>query len=250
MLKRWAKDFAGQYKLVDGQQPLTPQTGAGRARYSSPTLERIIAGEQFNPPQPLLRRKNESAEQALNRYMADIKHPLVRHRLTLFQKLLQQLVSRFGEPDMIVLEAIRSLAMGEKKRREHIQRIKENRDERESIRTELKKDNFSSSKNSILRYRLFKEAKGRCPFCLCPFCLQEVVYKEAEIEHLVPRSRVDCNEFYNLTVAHQKCNKGKDNRTPWEALRPGTTKRLGSIAKKRRRLFWPWQFEISVVHES
>ena len=107
--------------------------------------------------------------------MADIKHPLVRHRLTLFQKLLQQLVSRFGEPDMIVLEAIRSLAMGEKKRREHIQRIKENRDERESIRTELKKDNFSSSKNSILRYRLFKEAKGRCPFCLCPFCLQEVV---------------------------------------------------------------------------
>ena len=235
VLKRWAKDFAGQYKLVDGQQPLTPQTGAGRARYSSPTLERIIAGEQFNPPQPLLRRKNESAEQALNRYMADIKHPLVRHRLTLFQKLLQQLVSRFGEPDMIVLEAIRSLAMGEKKRREHIQRIKENRDERESIRTELKKDNFSSSKNSILRYRLFKEAKGRCPFCLCPFCLQEVVYKEAEIEHLVPRSRVDCNEFYNLTVAHQECNKRKDNRTPWEAY--GTTKDWEALRKNAEDCF-------------
>jgi len=235
VLKRWAKDFAGQYKLVDGQQPLTPQTGAGRARYSSPTLERIIAGEQFNPPQPLLRRKNESAEQALNRYMADIKHPLVRHRLTLFQKLLQQLVSRFGEPDMIVLEAIRSLAMGEKKRREHIQRIKENRDERESIRTELKKDNFSSSKNSILRYRLFKEAKGRCPFCLCPFCLQEVVYKEAEIEHIVPRSRVDCNEFYNLTVAHQECNKRKDNQTPWEAY--GTTKDWEALRKNAEDCF-------------
>jgi CRISPR-associated endonuclease Csn1 len=217
VLKRWAKDFVGQYKLVDGQQPLTPQTGSGRARYSSPTLERIIAGEQFDPPQPLLRRKNETPEQALNRYMTDIKHPLVRQRLTLFQKLLQKLVSRFGKPDMIVLEAVRSLALGKDKKRELIQRIHNNREERDGIRKELSKDGFSSSKNSILRYRLFKEAKGRCPFCLCPFCLQEVVYKEAEIEHIVPRSRVDCNEFYNLTVAHQACNKKKDNRTPWEA---------------------------------
>jgi hypothetical protein len=69
-----------------------------------------------------------------------------------------------------------------------------------------------------LRYRLFKEAKGRCPFCLCPFCLKEVVFKEAEIEHIVPRSRVDCNEFYNLTVAHRDCNQRKGERTPWEAF--------------------------------
>jgi CRISPR-associated endonuclease Csn1 len=65
---------------------------------------------------------------------------------------------------------------------------------------------------------LFKEAKGRCPLCLCPFCLQEVVFNEAEIEHLVPRSRVDCNEFCNLTVAHRGCNQRKGERTPWEAF--------------------------------
>ncbi len=237
VMERWAKDFAHQYKLVEGQQPLTPQTGAGRARYSSLTLNRISAGEHFDPPQPTLRRQGENAEQALNRYLADIKHPLVRHRLILFRRLLSQLVLRFGEPDMIVLEAVRSLAMGEKKKREYIQRIKENRDERENIRTELKKDNFSSSKNSILRYRLFKEAKGRCPFCLCPFCLQEVVFNEAEIEHIVPRSRVDCNEFYNLTVAHERCNKEKNNRTPWEAF--GGTSNWESLRKNAEDCFGP-----------
>jgi CRISPR-associated endonuclease Csn1 len=150
--------------------------------------------------------------------MTDIKHPLVRHRLVLFQKLLTRLVSKFGQPEMVILEAVRSLAMGKEKKRKHIQQIHDNREEREGIRKELTKDGFSSSKNSILRYRLFREAKGRCPFCLCPFCLQQVVFKEAEIEHIVPRSRVDCNEFYNLTVAHQGCNKKKDNRTPWEAF--------------------------------
>lgn len=235
ILRRWANEFAHQYKLIDGQQPLTPQTGAGRARYSSPTLERIITGERFDPPQPLLRRKGESTEQALNRYLADIKHPLVRHRLVLFQRLLKRLTKQFGSPDMIVLEAVRSLSLGKEKKREHIQRIHDNRKERESIRNELLKDGFNSSKNSILRYRLFKEAKGRCPFCLCPFCLQQVVFKKAEIEHIVPRSQVDCNEYYNLTVAHHECNKKKDNRTPWEVF--GGTNDWEAIRKNAEDCF-------------
>ena len=235
VLKRWIKDFANQYKLIEGQQPLTPQTGAGRARYSSPTLERIVAGERFDPPQPLLRRKGESADQALGRYLTDVKHPLVRHRLVLFQRLLKRLTEEFGNPDMVVMEAVRSLALGKDKKREHIQKIHDNREEREGIRKELSKDGFSSSKNSILRYRLFKEAKGRCPFCLCPFCLQQIVFKEAEVEHIVPRSRVDCNEFYNLTVAHPECNKKKDNRTPWEAF--GETKDWEAIRKNAEDCF-------------
>ncbi|MEK7675810.1 MAG: type II CRISPR RNA-guided endonuclease Cas9 [Verrucomicrobiota bacterium] len=218
VLGKWAEEFSNQYKLVEGQQPLTPQTGAGRARYSSPTLERIVSGERFDPPQPVLRRNGENAEEALNRYLADIKHPLVRHRLVLFRRLLTELVLRFGQPDMIVLEAVRSLALSPTKKREHIQKLHNNREERTGIREELKKDGFSSSKNSILRYRLFKEAKGRCPFCLCPFCLKEVIFKEAEIEHIVPRSRVDSNEFFNLTVAHRDCNQHKGERTPWEAF--------------------------------
>jgi hypothetical protein len=41
----------------------------------------------------------------------------------------------------------------------------------------------------------------------------------ADIEHLVPRTIVDCNEFYNLTVAHIKCNRElKGDRTPFAAF--------------------------------
>ena len=87
-----------RFLLIEDQKPLTPETGAGRARYSSPTLElirkEIDEGSRVDPPQPILRRKGENAEQALNRYLADIKHPLVRHRLVLFRGILTQLVSR------------------------------------------------------------------------------------------------------------------------------------------------------------
>ena len=97
-LKKLAEPFKDKFLLIEDQKPLTPETGAGRARYSSPTLElirkEIGEGDRVDPPQPILRRKGENAEQALNRYLADIKHPLVRHRLVLFRGILTQLVKR------------------------------------------------------------------------------------------------------------------------------------------------------------
>lgn len=222
-LKKLAEPFADKFLLIENQNALTPDTGSGRARYSSPTLallkKDIGAGRRVDPPQPTLRRAGESRERALDRYLSDIKHPLVRHRLILFRGLLAQLIEKFGEPNNIVVEAVRSLAMGEKAKREFLKRQKENQNERADARKTLRDAKESTSRNSLLRYRLFKEAKARCPYCLCPFCLQELLLKDADIEHLVPKSRVDSNEFSNLTIAHVKCNRElKGNKTPYEAF--------------------------------
>ncbi|MEI6077955.1 MAG: type II CRISPR RNA-guided endonuclease Cas9, partial [Verrucomicrobiota bacterium] len=231
-LKKLAEPFKDRFLLLEDQKPLTPDTGSGRARYSSPTLERIRseveAGRRADPPQPVLRRAGETADQALNRYLADIKHPLVRHRLVLFRGLLQQLVSRHGPPDMLVLEAVRSLALGQAKKNELSQRNEKFRQEREQARQQLSANHESYSRKAIQRYRLWQEAKARCPFCLHPIARTDLG-QSADIEHLVPRSIVDCNEIYNLTVAHLKCNRElKGDRTPlhafghtpeWEALK-------------------------------
>ncbi len=222
-LKKLAEPFKAKFLLIEDQKPLTPETGAGRARYSSPTLElirkEIGEGRRVDPPQPILRRKGESAEQALNRYLADIKHPLVRHRLVLFRRLLMQLVARFGQPDMIVLESVRTLALGQKAKNELNHRNELFRKERENAREQLASNNESFSRKAIQRYRLWQEAKGRCPFCLQTIEQTDLGHG-ADIEHLVPRSAVDCNEFYNLTVAHIKCNRElKGDRTPLAAFR-------------------------------
>lgn len=186
LLEKWAAEFADRYKLIEGQQPLTPQTGAGRARYSTPTLEMIRHqlehGIRFDPPQPVLRRPGENAQRALDRYLADIKHPLVRHRLVLFSRLLDKLVKQHGEPDLIVLEAVRSLALGEKNKRELLKRNKENRDQRESIRQELASRSASTSRNAILRYRLWKEAQSTCPFCGDKITQEQLLSGEADID--------------------------------------------------------------------
>ncbi|MCX8092314.1 MAG: hypothetical protein N3I86_15500, partial [Verrucomicrobiae bacterium] len=230
-----------------GQQPLTPQTGAGRARYATPTLEMIRQqlqyGIRFDPPQPVLRRPGESAQRALDRYLADIKHPLVRHRLVLFSRLLRKLVKEHGKPDLIIIEAVRSLALGDKNKRELIQRNKANRDEREAIRRELASRNASTSRNAILRYRLWKEAQSTCPFCGDKITQEQLLNGEADIEHLVPRSVVDCNEFYNLTIGHVRCNREfKGDRTPFQAF--GHTDRWPLLRDNAEKCFKGRKLEI------
>lgn len=247
LLQQWEKEFAGRYKLVEGQQPLTPQTGAGRARYSSLTLEQIrqqlAQGVRFDPPQPVLRRPGESARRALDRYLADIKHPLVRHRLVLFSCLLDRLVKRYGRPNLIVIEAVRSLALGKENKRELLKRIKENREERESIRHELARRNASTSHSAILRYRLWKEAQSTCPFCGDKITQAQLLNGEADIEHLVPRSVVDCNEFYNLTVGHVRCNRElKGDRTPFQAF--GHTEKWAQLRDNAEKCFKGRKLEI------
>jgi hypothetical protein len=245
-LKRLAEPFNGKFLLIRDQKPLTPESGSGRARYSTPTLElirkEIGEGRRVDPPQPILRREGETAEQALNRYLADIKHPLVRHRLVLFRRLLNQLVSRHGQPDMIVLEAVRSLALGQKAKNELNKRNETFRKERENAREELASNKESTSQKAIQRYRLWQEAKGRCPFCLQAI-ERTALGHGADIEHLVPRGIVDCNEFYNLTVAHIKCNRElKGERTPFAAF--GGTSQWPDVRENAEKTFSGRKLEI------
>ena len=245
-LVKLAEPFKNKFLLIENQKPLTPETGSGRARYSSPTLDyiqkEIAAGKRVDPPQPILRRKGESADEALNRYLADIKHPLVRHRLVLFRRLLIQLVKQFGPPDMIVLEAVRSLALSQKNKNELNKRNEEFRKQRFNAREDLAANNESTSRNAIQRYRLWQEAKGRCPFCLETIARTDLGHG-ADIEHLVPRSVVDSNEFYNLTVAHIKCNRElKGDRTPFNAF--GGTAQWADIKDNAEKTFTGRKLEI------
>lgn len=253
LLKKWAAEFASRYRLVEGQQPLTPQTGAGRARFASPTLGRlrdiIASGQRPDVAQPVLRRADETAEPALNRYLAEIKHPLVRHRLILFRRLLADLVKRFGPPNLIVLEAVRSLALSEKNKRELQNRIKTNRDERASIREELASRNASTSRKALLRYRLWKEAQSTCPFCGEKISQEQLLSGGADIEHLVPRSVVDCNEFYNLTVGHLRCNREiKGDRTPYQAF--AHTERWPRLRDNAEKCFKGRKLEIFLSNQA
>ncbi len=227
VLKRWADNFKDQFALIEGQRALTPRSGAGRARFNKPNLikikEQIERGEGLPNMQPLLRREGETNDEALNRFLAEIKHPTVRHRLVLFRRLLHELIHGtktkpgYGQPDVIVVELARKFGMSENAKRKHKAWQDTNQENNDAARVFWEEqDNHTPRKESIQRYKLWIEAGKRCPYCLGDIIKPNDPL--AEIEHVIPKSRAVCNEIYNLTLAHRTCNNYKGERTPHEAF--------------------------------
>ena len=65
--------------------------------------------------------------------------------------------------------------------------------------------------SDILRYRVLKEAKGRCSLC-------GVTSKEAmlDIDHIIPRSKGGKTVYENLQVLCAKCNRSKSNKDDYD----------------------------------
>ena len=122
---------------------------------------------------------------------------------------------------------------------------KKNRDARDEVYQKLKDEEQSTSKDAILRYRLAKEAGFECPFCCQSFDQADLFNGSLDISHLYPKSLTPCNEFYNLTVAHAKCNRtDMEAKIPreafgsssilWEGIEANARKRFSG---KKRELF-------------
>ncbi len=227
VLKKWAKEYEQRYQLIEDQTELISRTGDGRAKFSSATLanikqvlETLSAGETMEAIQPLLREDGESKEAAMTRFLNDIRHGLVRHRLMLFLRLLRRLAKEHGQPpDFIVVEAVRTLAFSEKKKKELKTEQKKNRNKREQVFSKLRDEKQATSKDAILRYRLADETAFICPFCGETFEQAELYNGDVDLSHLYPQSLAPCNEFYNLTIAHPDCNRtDMENKVPREAF--------------------------------
>lgn len=51
----------------------------------------------------------------------------------------------------------------------------------------------------------------------CQYCARFLTFREATIDHVVPRSRSGKNHWTNCVAACKTCNRRKDNKTPEEA---------------------------------
>jgi len=250
VIKNWAKEFADKYELIEDQSDLVSRAGDGRAKFCSATLreikqvlEKLSAGQTVDAIQPLLRMPNESKEQAMARFLGDIRHGLVRHRLNLFLRLLHRFIKVHGKPDFIVVEAVRSLAFSEKKKDEHKKEQKKNRADRDQVYQKLKDEENSTSKDAMLRYRLARDAGFECPFCRRSFDQSDLFNGGVDISHLYPKSLTPCKEYYNLTIAHARCNRtDMEAKIPREAF--GADPLWPDIEANARKRFFGKKLEL------
>jgi CRISPR-associated endonuclease Csn1 len=195
-------------------------------------------------PPPVLILPGETPEVAFQRYLNSIRDPQVRHRVELFARELRRLMklhSQSEAPDFIVIELGRELMMNQEQKDAKEAKDKERRDERDKAAQILRDMGFAPDADNIKKFLLAQEAGWRCPFTLQSFTQSDFskltitqlvqaenkpsfvkearsMFPRLEVEHLVPRSPVVCNEWFNLTVTLNATNAQKRKRTPFQWL--------------------------------
>jgi len=147
-------------------------------------------------------------------------NPIVRTTLYELKKVVNAIIDRYGNPEVIKLELAGELKIPKSQRNDiSINNRKIEAKKKEIIEILKKELNISHpSKNDIIKYRLWEESKKVCVYTGKSIEVHEL-YGEApvyEIEHIIPYSRSLDDSFGNKSLCHREENRRKGNKTPFE----------------------------------
>lgn len=153
---------------------------------------------------------------------------LVLHSLSEARKIINSIIKKHGLPERINIETARELAKSFEERKEIEKRQKDNYDNNLKIKNELASlldwniDKISGT--DILKFKLWKEQGGFCPYSLEKISLDDIYkYDKVEIDHILPYSRTFDDSYLNKTLVFGTQNQDKRQKTPFEWF--GKTKR-------------------------
>ena len=184
----------------------------------------------------------------------DLRNPLVNKALHETRKLINAIIRQYGKPAKIKIEMSRDVKGSKREREELHYRMLENQKRNDEIRKRLIEDIGikNPSRDDIIKYKLWEECDGICPYTGKPIS-QSALFgpnPEFQIEHILPYSRSLDDSYMNKTLCFIEENRRKGDKTPYEFYH-GTPqfdeilKRIGKLpytAKKRKF----WQKEISL----
>lgn len=178
-----------------------------------------------------------------------IPNPTVHVVLNNLKKLVNGLLTKYGNIDEIKIELARDILNSKKVKDDIDKQNKEN----ENINTQATQHGIDKTK-----YKLYLEitnqlklAKGKSKLnftqpAMCVYCGQTAslnTLNTFEIEHIIPKSIYYNNSLSNLTLACSSCNKNKNNNTPKTWLQNNPTQykdllnRIKVLPKSKQKLF-------------
>ncbi|RVQ68736.1 type II CRISPR RNA-guided endonuclease Cas9 [Croceicoccus ponticola] len=158
---------------------------------------------------------------ALVKSMGDeIANPVARKSLTEGLKQLWAMRNRWGLPDAAHIEMARDVGNSLEKRNEIKRGIDKNTAERERQRDEVRELLGIEDVNgdTLLRYRLWKEQAGRCPYTdkALPATAIIATDNSHQVDHILPWSRFGDDSYSNKVLCTARANQEKKGQTPFE----------------------------------
>lgn len=145
-----------------------------------------------------------------------VANPVVMVCLYQVQKVVNEIIDRYGKIDIARIEMARDLKLSKDDRLNMLSKNRKTEAEHNRIAEELKKNGINVNRNSIIRYKLWEECNKTCVYSGRPISLIQLFNGEVDIEHIIPYSRSLDDSFKNKTLCFKDFNHEKSNLTPFE----------------------------------
>ena len=148
----------------------------------------------------------------------EIVNPVVNRALAQTRKVINAVIDEYGSPVRINIELARELAKNFKDRKAIEKEQKENRNNKEKIKDEIKELMEKEPTGSeVLKYRLWKQQKGECAYSQNRIGIERLFEPGyCEIDHIIPFSRSFDDSLNNKVLVLCVENQRKRNRIPYE----------------------------------
>ena len=145
-----------------------------------------------------------------------IRNPVVSRALHQARYVVNAIIRQYGKPDEIHVELARELKLT-KKQKDRLQRQNtSNQKLNDEARKSLQKLGIPDSGEARLKYRLWKEQGGICPYSGECIGKERLFSPDVEIDHILPYSRMPDDSYMNKVVCLAVENRDKRDATPYE----------------------------------
>ncbi len=148
-----------------------------------------------------------------------LRNPVVEKILNQMINIVNQVTDTYGKPDEIRIELARDLKKSAKERADITKNINKAKERHIEIIKLLQEAPFhipNPTRNDIIKYKLYEELKRngyKSLYKNTHIPSEKLFSKEIQIEHIIPKAKLFDDSFSNKTLAYDKPNRDKGDRT-------------------------------------
>lgn len=162
----------------------------------------------------------------------DLRNPIVQKAINEVRRVVNALIREYGKPRRIRVELTRDLKLGKRRKDDLNRQNRKNRDLNDEARNLMAELGVSDNGGNRLRYRLWKEQKGICPYSGKSIGGLDIFSPEYEVDHILPYSRTLDDSYMNKVLSLASANREKGDATPHEKWGSDS----GRFAQVRQRI--------------
>lgn len=168
-----------------------------------------------------------------------LRNPVVEQILNQVVNVVNLAIDEYGPIEEIRVELARELRNSAKRRKSISASNRNNKKNNDRIRKELKEKHGFKLVNGrdVKRYILWEETVHECLYCNNPITGTDMLKGNADIEHILPKSRSFNNAMSNYIIAHRTCNSDKGQQTAYDFMASKGDEKLYQYVSKVNDLY-------------